>query len=207
MKRTWLVAAGLAAAIATQAQECRPGIQMLTVYTLSKTLIPNDVMARAKYMATRVLAGAGVTVEWVKGERPADSEKSFCGDWLAIAFEAKAPSGFVPQALAYANLNAGSSTEIHIFYDRVSVFPDRLRMAEYLGHVLAHEIAHVLQGVARHSSEGVMKARWNALDCSEMARKPLGFTAEDVELITAHFRTRMAQGEKVEMAAGKEKRE
>ena len=84
---------------------------MLTVYTLSgRTLVPNDVLARAKYMATKVLAGAGVTVEWVKGERPGDSDKSFCGDRLTIAFDAKASPGFVPQALGYTSLNAGSST-------------------------------------------------------------------------------------------------
>ena len=66
-------------------------------------------------------------------------------------------------------------------------------MAEYLGHVLAHEIAHVLEGVAQHSSEGVMKAKWNERDCDELTRKPLRFAAEDLELIRTHFETRAAR--------------
>ena len=190
MRPSWLLVAALAAGTGAQAQECRPDVQQLTVYPLSgKTLVPNDVMARAKYMATKVLAGAGVTVEWEKGERPRDPQRTFCGDRLTIAFDAKAGAGFAAQAVAYTSLNAGWSTEIHIFYDRVSAFPDRPRMAEFLGHVLAHEIAHVLQGVVRHSSEGVMKARWNDRDCGELARKPLPFAVEDVELIRSHFRT------------------
>jgi hypothetical protein len=193
MKRTWLLLAALAAGTGAQAQECRPDVQQLTVYTLSgKTLVPNEVMARARYMATKVLAGAGVAVEWVKGERPQDPQRKYCGDLLTIAFDVKVPAGYAAQAMAYTNLNAGWSTEIHIFYDRVSAFPDRLRMAEFLGHVLAHEIAHVLQGVARHSSEGVMKARWSDRDCAELVRRPLPFAAEDVELIRSHFRTRTA---------------
>lgn len=176
-----------------RAQECRPGVQSLTVYTLSnKTIVPIEVMGRARHMATKVLAGAGVTVEWVRGERPKDSEQAFCGHRLTIAFDAKAPSGFAAQAMAYTKLNAGWSTEIHIFYDRVTNFHDRSRMPEFLGHVLAHEIAHLLQGVARHSSEGVMKARWDENDCAEMVRKPLPFAAEDVDLIRSHFTTRTA---------------
>lgn len=190
MKSSWLLVVVLAAGTGAQAQECRPYVQQLTVYTLEgKTLVPNEVMARARYMATKVLAGAGVTVEWVKGERPRDPYRTYCGDRLTIVFDAKAGAGFAAQAMAYTSLNAGWATEIHIFYDRISAFPDRPRMAEFLGHVLAHEIAHVLQGVARHSSEGVMKAHWNDRDCGELVRKPLPFSAEDVELIRSHFGT------------------
>jgi hypothetical protein len=61
----------------------------------------------------------------------------------------------VPVTLGTARLNARWSTEIHVFYDRVSTLPDHSRMPEFLGHVLAHEIVHVLQDVVRHSSEGV----------------------------------------------------
>jgi hypothetical protein len=191
MKSSWLFAAALAVGTGARAQECRPDVRQLTVYTLEgKTLVPNEVRARAKDMATKVLAGAGVTVEWVKGERPRDPQQTYCGERLTIVFDAKAGAGFAAQAMAYTTLNAGWSTEIHIFYDRVSAFPDRTRMAEFLGHVLAHEIAHVLQGSVRHSNEGVMKARWSDRDCAELVRKPLPFTAEDVELIRSRFNTR-----------------
>jgi hypothetical protein len=32
--------------------------------------------------------------------------------------------------------------------------------ATLLAHVITHEVAHVLQGIARHSSEGMMKRKW-----------------------------------------------
>jgi hypothetical protein len=52
-----------------------------------------------------------------------------------------------------------------------------------LGHVLAHELAHVLQGFTHHSKAGVMKARWDNGDLEQMARQPLSFSAEDAAAI------------------------
>lgn len=52
-----------------------------------------------------------------------------------------------------------------------------------LGHVLAHEITHILQGIDRHSQEGVMKAHWTTEDIVQMARQPLPFEQKDVMLI------------------------
>jgi len=48
---------------------------------------------------------------------------------------------------------------------------------------MVHEITHILQGEARHSAEGIMKARWTPDDLAAMGVKPLTFTAEDVDLI------------------------
>jgi len=62
------------------------------------------------------------------------------------------------------------------------------RMGILLGHVLVHEITHVLQGVSRHSEEGVMKARWNIPDFRAMEAHPLPFDRLDVLLIHAGVR-------------------
>jgi hypothetical protein len=52
-----------------------------------------------------------------------------------------------------------------------------------LAHVMAHEIAHVLQGVIRHSDSGILKAHWSGTDCARVASFPLMFTREDAILI------------------------
>lgn len=193
MKPKRLVVAAIALVIEANAQICKPGVPSLTVYTyLNKTLVPNEVLGRAKYMATQVLKGAGVNLQWAKRSSSGNAARAACGETMMVSFDAKAPESFAPLAMAYATLNATSPVEIHVFYDRVSAFPDRLRMPEYLGHVLAHEITHILQGVARHSGEGVMKARWSPDDCAEMARRPLPFARVDMELIHARFRTPVA---------------
>ena len=52
-----------------------------------------------------------------------------------------------------------------------------------MAYVLAHELAHAMQGVARHSESGILKAHWSNADCVEMAFHTLAFTQFDVELI------------------------
>ena len=59
-----------------------------------------------------------------------------------------------------------------------------------LAHVLVHEIAHILQGINRHSDEGVMKAHWDANDYHLMQSKPLFFTPKEIDLIQLGVATR-----------------
>jgi hypothetical protein len=74
-------------------------------------------------------------------------------------------------------------------YDRaaIQVFYDRIQYAKapgrVLAHVLVHEITHVLQGIARHSSTGIMKASWDRDDFDRMRYTTLPFTEEDIALI------------------------
>ena len=198
MKSTWRVAAVVAAGLSVHAQECRPGVRMLTVYSVNEGgAVSKGTMSRARNTATKLLAGAGVTVEWVDGERPNDPEQSFCGERLTVAFDAKAPARFQGQAMAYANVSAGSGTAIHMFMNRIANFEDRSHMPEFLGGLLAHEITHMLQGVARHSRTGVMKAPWTERDLSDLVSGRLPFASEDVKMIQARFNERMVAAAKI----------
>ena len=63
-----------------------------------------------------------------------------------------------------------------------------------LAHVLAHEITHVLEGVARHSDTGIMKAVWSPADYRQMKFHPLPFAPEDVDLIRDAIANRIQAG-------------
>jgi hypothetical protein len=52
-----------------------------------------------------------------------------------------------------------------------------------LGHVMVHEITHVIQGVSRHSDTGLMKPHWSGDDLLKMRHKALSFTQEDLILL------------------------
>jgi predicted metalloendopeptidase len=56
-----------------------------------------------------------------------------------------------------------------------------------LGHILAHEIGHVLENVARHSDTGLMQANWTRDDISMMIWAGLPFAPEDKALIRARM--------------------
>jgi hypothetical protein len=53
---------------------------------------------------------------------------------------------------------------------------------------MAHEIAHVLEGVSRHSADDVMKEQWDDHDRHEMTFRTLPFATIDTELILAALR-------------------
>lgn len=96
-----------------------------------------------------------------------------------------------PNALAYAQPYEG--VHIVVLYDRLenSTAGD-LPKATLLAHVFAHEITHVLQGCVRHSAAGIMKACWSESESFSMLRRPLPFTAEDIDLIQRGVRARSA---------------
>ena len=135
------------------------------------------VIAQAETITTRMFAEIGVVVEW----RQSANCNTVPGESLIVQLSTGAPQDQFPGALAYARLADG--VHIEVFYDRVSRAVEPRRVPALLAHVLAHEIAHLLEGVGRHSAEGVMKAHWDERDFLEMADKPLPFASEDVELI------------------------
>jgi hypothetical protein len=127
-------------------------------------LDPRSFQARA--LASEMFAAIGVTMMW--RAVPGCPEEG-----IRITLTENTPDSLLPGALAYALPYEG--THIRVLYDRVAQFPKAL-LPHLLAHVLVHEITHILQGVAQHSSQGIMKARWDRLDRSRMLRRSLGFT-------------------------------
>jgi hypothetical protein len=140
---------------------------------------------QSRSIATRMFAGIGVRIEWHK--------KSSCpAGALRVSYSTGTPAELLPGALAYALPYEG--THIVIFYDRVqATVVDPNQVTVLMAHVMAHEITHVLEGIARHSAEGVMKAHWTPEDYSRMCWKPLKFADEDIVLIHLGLENRAAR--------------
>jgi hypothetical protein len=161
---------------------------VVTVFTYDKANIAWFVMARAEGVATKAFAAAGIEVRWVKGRRLGEPRKAASGETLTVVFDPRAPSGARPDATATTYFGEGADANTHVFYDRVARFKDPVHMPEFLGNVLAHEMTHALEGVVRHSTEGLMKPAWDVGDYGEMVGGPLPFAAVDLEMLRAHFR-------------------
>jgi hypothetical protein len=96
--------------------------------------------------------------------------------------------------MGYALPFSNSRSQIHIGIDRVlrcrrACFDPRTRISEasLLGHVMAHEIGHVLQGLVRHSEDGLMKESWTPEEMLNMPTRRLSFTKRDADLIYLGF--------------------
>ena len=180
MVSIWALAATLGHAAANQDFK-----QRVTVYTDWRDS-SNDVTATlAKGMASQMFAEAGVRLTWRLGQPRADEVEQA----IVIQITSKTPAALQPGALAYAEPFEG--VHIRVFYDRIQAigesrsrgFGESRFTQILLAHVLVHEITHILQGTARHSPQGIMKAHWTPGDLLEMARHPLPFDPSDVDLI------------------------
>jgi hypothetical protein len=151
----------------------------LTVYVQASIgdsgLFP--ILSRAQSVASGMFATAGARINWRTGLAKA-SEPELP---ILIDITWNTPEEFHPGALAYAHPFEG--VHIRVFYDRVKNAYRPHATAMLLAHVLVHEITHVLEGMDRHSEEGVMKAQWTADDLVQMVYKPLPFDPQDVLLI------------------------
>jgi hypothetical protein len=192
MKLTTMVVVVMVAAMEAQAESSKPQVDALvTVFMYNRAGVPWAVMERAKRVATTAFAAAGIEVRWATGKRLGEPREVAAGEMRTVVFDGPAPAHFAPLAMAVTYVGRGAYSDVHVFYNRVAGlgtgFGDQV-MPELLGNVLAHELTHALEGVARHSSEGLMKAVWSAGDYADMVGgRPLPFAAEDLDLLRAHF--------------------
>jgi hypothetical protein len=136
------------------------------------------VLTQAEATTTQMFANLGIGIEWFHDSRHCKVPPEGS---LSIRLSTHTPDQEFPGALAYSRLD--DEMHIQVFYDRVTAMVESRRVPKLLAHVLAHEIAHMLEGVDRHSGTGVMKAHWDERDFVEMSDKPMAFAPEDVDLI------------------------
>jgi hypothetical protein len=156
-----------------------------TVQICSDNTADNGLNLAARSVASQMFAGIGVGIEWHHAAScPAGA--------FRVSFADHTPAKLMPEALAYALPYEG--THIVIFYDRVQARATGPRKFPVLmGHVMAHEVTHVLEGMSRHSEEGVMKGHWTQSDYTSMCWKPLKFADEDVMLVHRGLERRAAR--------------
>jgi len=181
------------------AQKTRPAVYVSDVY-LSNRDGSSELLGPGTVVASGIFAKIGVHLRWHLGELPAT--RSAAGDGaiqkvFGIRTLEHAPESATPDALASARIVGLSGTEITVYKDRLQSFldrhPDLVRAAgsgvglllrdSVAGYVLTHELAHVMQGVARHSEFGILKAQWSNADFKDMIFHKLAFTNFDVDLI------------------------
>jgi hypothetical protein len=139
----------------------------------------------ARALATKVFAGIGVRLDWRNDQRSCPPGA------ISISLASSTQPGFHAGTLAFALPHEG--THVQIFYDRIRKMFQFPRRSFVLGHVLVHEITHILQGVNRHADRGIMKAQWDAKDFDHMDWRPLAYTEDDVRLIHLGLATRASR--------------
>jgi hypothetical protein len=138
----------------------------------------------ARATVSQILKQAGIRIEWHGDAR------ACAASGVSIAIYEQTPADTAAGELARAQPFDGG--HVALFYDRVVNSAGPAGVSRLLGHVLAHEIVHMLQDVATHSARGLMKQKWDSRDYVEMRHKPLRLTDEDILRIHAGLEKRAA---------------
>lgn len=173
------VAANLSAGHGMAMVESTPAASDVTVYVDGAGVL---FSFQTRVLADRMLAAAGVRVQWRQGEANTDATGGLV---IAIRFVGAGEYEEYSGGLSRAYIFGRGIRNITVLHSRVRATAAAAGVAEYRlsAHVLAHEIVHVLQGFDRHSNSGLMKAQWTRADYEVMARKTLPLTEEDVKFV------------------------
>ena len=158
-----------------------------------------DVIEKAEVEAQRVLGTAEVRVRFVSYVLRDGHLERRHSTVMAPTTSADLLITVVPQdilglaadvqSLGYAMVIEGRpSTRAFVLYDRVRQhFLKHPHTAEFglLGHVIAHEIAHLLLGDVRHSPTGMMAALWLKKEMLRIEQGMMAFSKDEVRRLQA----------------------
>jgi hypothetical protein len=192
MKMTTMVAMALVAGLSTRSGQAERRVEWrLTVYVENNASVPFPLLSQARTLAAQMFAGIGVQIDWRAGARAESQlirEKA-----IAVRLTLEDPQGLNPSVGAFTAPTEG--VHITVLYCRLAWSLAKPHLAPaLLAHVLVHEIAHILEGVGRHSKTGIMKANWTSSDYYDMQTKTLPFASEDIELIHQGLAQRSSSG-------------
>ncbi len=186
----------------------------MTVRIYNYAKVPKRTLRRAQREAAGILRQMGVGTAWLgcrlsQTDPPKDSG---CQQRLdptnivlrilprSMAVRYPLPGKAYGFSLPLADGQFG--THGSLFYHRIgdlATVGDFSR-AVILGHMIAHEIGHLLLGPQSHSLAGIMRAPWRRTDLDRAARGQLLFTAKQAERIRADVLARIGQQETLQLA-------
>jgi len=167
---------------------------------------PPDVLLQAENIATRIFEQAGVRVKWINCPvvAPGVQDTAICRKaFFPTYFQQRIVSphpGLSASSFGVSYLSSdGIGCYSYVFYPRVA---EQQRVNEQngavlLGHVMAHEIAHLLLGANSHSASGIMRAHWYAQELGSANKGELLFTPEQARVMTERLQGNQQITEKI----------
>jgi hypothetical protein len=162
----------LALLVLTLTISLRAQKQEIAVELKDVGIVPSDILMQAQLTASRIYAGIDVKLKWSMGGATD----------ISVQFDTATAEAFHSEAMGYA-APYGSKTVVHVLVDRVSHISSIGQTGVLLGHIIAHELGHILKGTNGHADWGIMKAEWDTKDLARMTFRQLSFTPLDAELI------------------------
>ena len=167
----------------------------LTVRLYNYAKVRRGTLAQATATASDVFRRAGIQLVWVDCPvTTEDIEKlRACDQFDGTPW---VPLNLLPQEMAqrlqfrHEVFGVAIGSKAYVFFDRVQELSRHLVNSESstLGHLMAHELGHVLLGPGNHSSLGVMKSDLSKADLQLALKGWLAFNSEQEARMQAQLR-------------------
>lgn len=164
--------------------------------------ISSMILTQAEEIASRVFEESRIHVEWVN----CSPVEETLGHELACPMAAFPDHLHVHIVRRSRNMKAsvlgvsflspeGSGCQADVFYEGIErMYRESLvHTTVILGHVMAHEIGHLLLGINSHSTRGIMRAHWGMEDLTRAEACTLLFAEPQSRRMAQRLRTAMAR--------------
>ena len=170
--------------------------------------VDTELLVGAEAVTTSILREAKVEARWVYCPLTQEEEERYprCpADWGTNAFLLNILTPEMVERIQTRVENLGSapspcdedatSCPINVFYFRVVERAEQfgIKPGRLLGHVLAHEVGHLLG--ENHSSKGIMRGTWSRDDLMLMGFSILEFSTDQAKQLRAALLRRAARQE------------
>lgn len=185
----------------------------LTVRVENYAGAPDRLIDSAQAHAAKIFRGFGAEILWVdcrvgssgKAENPVcltPNGPTHLTVRLLPESQAKNfpidPGAF---GIAQPSTTGGFGYMAYIFYHRVAELCGRqYPKAPVLGHMIAHELGHLLLGLSSHSKADIMRVPWRSKDLQIACQNGMRFTKQQSNRIRANLRGRFEHLESVKSA-------
>jgi hypothetical protein len=180
----------LTVALRGWSQDMPADMPRVTVNIYNDAGVAEPILAQGRREATRIFQRAGVKIMWVDCSRPEGESmgRSTCQTPMnrshlavrIVPWSSKSSDVVFGDAFLSSD---GEGTYSDVFYDSVTKHHEEWHVCipVLLGHVIAHEIGHLLLGANAHSWMGIMRSQWQGEELQSIAMGRLLFTPAQVE--------------------------
>jgi hypothetical protein len=167
----------------------------ITILVYDYAGVRADTLLKSEQETSRVFRHSGIDIIWRHCRMPGASVPLDCPDPGPMTPALRLVPRF---QLVGDRVHADAMGYSTGDFATVSVeFAERLdesgvaRLPEILGHIMAHEIGHLLLPGGRHSVSGIMKARWRSDDWRLVCQGELNFAPEQSRFLRAELLRRL----------------
>jgi hypothetical protein len=208
-----LVVTGNASAMAQNTAAGTDTSLTITIHVHNYAEVDHKTLMEAEKIAAGIFRKVRVETRWTHATPSPKSNQNSTDQssldltdiGLSIVPRAMADRLGVPnKAMGLAPGTEPDRQVVYVFYNRVealaqsqvrALFEGSIRRpattAQILGHVIAHEIGHLLLNLDSHSATGIMRGDWDLNDLLDIASGFLLFTPQQAEVIRAEAARRV----------------